>query len=53
MKNKKATKKLTLAKETVRNLEEGKLQEARGGLCMSDFLRSCLSELSDCTSCCE
>jgi hypothetical protein len=35
MKKKKVTKKLTLAKETVRNLEADKLQEFHGGLCLS------------------
>jgi hypothetical protein len=41
---KKSVKKLTLSKETVKNLESveaDKLQKAHGGLCMSEPQRSC------------
>lgn len=49
---KKKTKKLMLAKETVRNLEEGKIQKAHGGLCRSDFDQSCPSLVTECSYCC-
>jgi hypothetical protein len=49
---KKRAKKLVLAKETVRNLEERKLPEARGGLCMSDIDQSCPSLATECSYCC-
>ncbi len=42
--NKKKTgkKKLTLATETVKNLESGKLEDIRGGLCVETYpARSC------------
>jgi hypothetical protein len=48
MKKKKVTKKLTLAKETVRNLEADKLQEVHGGGCASGPARSCVSETTSC-----
>lgn len=38
---KKTVKKLVLAKETVRSLELGKLQEVKGGACGTGGLLSC------------
>jgi len=38
---KKTVKKLELSKETLMNLEEDKLQEAHGGLCLTGTARSC------------
>jgi cytoskeletal protein RodZ len=41
---KKTQKKLELAKETVRALEAGKLQEIHGGACLSRGYLSCGSQ---------
>lgn len=44
MKKKKTEKKLELAKETVRVLQGGKLQEIHGGACLSAGYLSCASQ---------
>ncbi len=45
---KKLTKRLELSKETLRNLEPEKLQEAVGGL--ASYVTNCGSIRGDCTS---
>ena len=43
MKKTKTKKKLVLMKETLKKLESDKLQEVRGGICLTRGARSCES----------
>jgi hypothetical protein len=47
MKKKEQVRKLTLAKETLKNLEPGVLQNLHGGICQTSE-RSCPTNLSNC-----
>ncbi len=51
MKEHKAPKKLTLAKETLRNLHDRELQEAAGGLTAAAACNHSALQVTACTAC--